>query len=160
MPARRPPSRTFNADRLIQALTENQEDLYRKFEQKIEAVESTLEQSIRLVQTDVRLEGQERKLLASELSSLQMQVGDLRDAVHLQKTAEAARAAREAARITAPIAAQETVRAVTRKIQWPQWVAVAGVIFMVLATFAEKAPTTLRFIEGTWKAWSGADAKK
>jgi hypothetical protein len=159
MPARRPPAKSFNAERFVQAITANQEDLYERFERKVDAATSTLEQSIRLVQQDVRLEGQSRKLLETELGAVQIQLGELRDAVHLQKRIESERAAREAARITAPVAAQATMKATAHRIMWPQWIAVVGVILMVLVTIAEKAPPTLRFMDATLKTWAGIKEK-
>lgn len=166
MPARRPPSRTFSAERLVEALTHNQAELYDRFERKIddlldrvESVKASLEQDLKLVQHDVRLEGHQRQLLATEISSFQYQLGELRDAVHMQKRLEGERAAQAAARVAAPAAANAAVSASRRKLVWPQWIAVFGVALMVLVTLAEKGPPTLRFMESTWKAWAGIKEK-
>jgi prophage DNA circulation protein len=155
MPARRATSNTLDAKRLVEAITDNQTELLARFEGKlddvirhVDQIKSSLSQDIRLVQQDVRLEGHERKALAVEISHVANQLAEVRDSISVQKTVEA--------RAVAKVAVQEAVPAV-KKLSRPQWFAVVSIALMLLATVAEKAPPTLRFVQATLTAWAGAD---
>ena len=166
MAARRPPPpfTAENGKRLVEALTQNQADMYRQFEAKLDAVidrvdnlKASLQQDIRIVQQDVRIEGQERKALAVELNHVADELGKVRDSIALKKMEEAQNVATMTVTAAVPQVESAVRRGVPKRLQWPQWFAVVGVAIMVLATMAEKAPQTLRFIETTWKAWAKAD---
>jgi hypothetical protein len=159
MPARRPPARTFNAERFAEAISSNQAEIYRQFETKLDAVidkvdsiKSSLQQDIKIVQQDVRIEGQERKALAVELNHVADELGKVRDSIALQKVEDARAAVRE----VVP-AMQSAVQRGSVKLKRPQWVAIALIAATFVVTLAEKAPPTLRFIEKTWQTWAKVD---
>lgn len=127
---------------------------------KLEALFQSLEslrRDITIVQKDVRFEAQQRQALASDLQHLASQISQVRDAVSMERSATIEHTAKAAAQETLPVV-QRAVKRAQRPANWKSWVALVTVAFVGLATFAEKAPHVLGFIERAWIAAKGDES--
>ncbi len=149
MPSRRTPQKPqVDLERLSTNLNSKMEALLQGFD--------SLRRDVLLVQQDVRFEAQQRQALASDLQHLAKQVADMRDTVTQQQGAKIEAAARSAVQEAVPVVQRAAVRA-AKPANWKAWVALVAVVFVSLATFAEKAPLALGFLERTWVAWKGGE---
>lgn len=133
-------------DRLASNLNHKMEALLQGFD--------SLRKDVLLVQQDVRFEAQQRQALASDLQHLAKQVADMRDTVTQQQGAKIEAAAKSAVQEAVPVVQSAAVRA-AKPANWKAWVALVAVVFVSIATFAEKAPAALGWIERIWIASKG-----
>lgn len=161
-----PAKPSFDPERFAKTITDQNVELYGQFSAKLdgvlhqmEVIRMSLQGDIRSVQHDVRLGDMDRQNLASQLRNLEMQLGEVRDGVALQKIADATKAAEIAVKQAMPAVQEAVKRAAPAKkldrIQISLILGIGGMFLMQVSQFAEKAPQTLKFVETIWKAIVG-----
>lgn len=126
----------------------------------VEAAFDRMSARLDSVQEAVNRGNLDRDDFRRELAEVQRQIVDTREELQRHKGDQTEAAARGAAVGAATAAVEpavaQAVRAQAKALNRPQWYALGGVGLLWLTTFADKAPSVLRMLQGIWTGIVGA----